>query len=158
MYYRSFYILTAVIDSNPPLPVLHPPFPVSLPHEAQSLPIHHRHRWRCHGRPHVCAPNLSHPILHALYKLVIYDQRASAQNADGNAVLWTAGATVALSVNWLYPLYALGFKDAVEQVSIGNARFKLWRTSRVVPLEQGQRVENAVASEHRLLNEMGNVA
>lgn len=74
------------------------------------------------------------------------------QNPDSDSSRHTAGAAIALSANGLYPLYQLGLKNAINEVTTEIASLKISRASCIPPLELSQDIRTTVPSVHRSLN------
>jgi FAD-dependent urate hydroxylase len=62
---------------------------------------------------------LSHPLLSKLYTPILFDRQPAPS---------TSGAAVALTSNALFPLYSLGLKDALNEISCETERIKIWRS------------------------------
>jgi 2-polyprenyl-6-methoxyphenol hydroxylase-like FAD-dependent oxidoreductase len=62
---------------------------------------------------------LSHPQLSQLYTPILFDRQPAPS---------TSGAAVALTSNAIYPLYSLGLKDSLNEMSCETERIKIWRS------------------------------
>ncbi|CZR69208.1 uncharacterized protein PAC_19108 [Phialocephala subalpina] len=96
---------------------------------------------------------LSNPTLRSLYRPVLYDQ--SPDPAHSHKIArndLTGGAAVGLGPNGLFPLYSLGLRSAIDEVSceFGGARF--WRAKLGKRLMDDENVEQATAGRHWYLN------
>ncbi|PVH78994.1 FAD/NAD(P)-binding domain-containing protein [Cadophora sp. DSE1049] len=76
---------------------------------------------------------LSHPTLWQHYSPIIYDKlpppsdiSASSSNVRGRSS-YAAGAAVALTSNALFPLYELGLRDALHEISSETTNINIWR-------------------------------
>ncbi|KAH7348838.1 hypothetical protein BKA65DRAFT_397396 [Rhexocercosporidium sp. MPI-PUGE-AT-0058] len=76
---------------------------------------------------------LSHPTLREQYAPIIYDKlpppddTSAASSTTRGRSSYAAGAAVALTSNALYPLYELGLKDALHEVSSETTSINIWR-------------------------------
>ncbi|KAH7416767.1 hypothetical protein BKA64DRAFT_566233 [Cadophora sp. MPI-SDFR-AT-0126] len=76
---------------------------------------------------------LSHPTLRQHYTPIIYDKLpppSDTSNASSNTrgrSSYAAGAAVALTSNALFPLYELGLRDALHEVSSETTSINIWR-------------------------------
>src|SRR4051794_16524247 len=76
---------------------------------------------------------LSHPTLRQHYTPIIYDKLpppSDTSNVSSNTrgrSSYAAGAAVALTSNALFPLYELGLRDALHEVSCETTSINIWR-------------------------------
>lgn len=94
---------------------------------------------------------LSHPVLRKLYKPVIYDQDTDAKSTP-TKVLHTAGAAVALSANGLSPLYELGLRGAIDEMSCEFTGASIWRAYHGPEVGIGQNVNAVEPGKYKYLN------
>ena len=80
---------------------------------------------------------LSHPLLRQRYKPVIYEQLAPPASVENNTsatqaqatppILHTAGASLGIFPNGLFPLFELGLREALEAISSQMEELQVWR-------------------------------
>ena len=80
---------------------------------------------------------LSHPLLRQRYRPVIYEQLGPPLSAhdihvgdpsqDAKPVIHTAGASLGIFPNGLFPLFELGLRDALEGIGSQMEQLQVWR-------------------------------
>ncbi|KAG4428927.1 hypothetical protein IFR05_015594 [Cadophora sp. M221] len=96
---------------------------------------------------------LSHPTLRKQYIPIIYDKLPppdDASDASSNVrgrLSYAAGAAVALTSNALFPLYQLGLKDALHEVSSETTSINVWRA-----WSDSKGLKSGIAGPHKWYN------
>ncbi|KAL5322331.1 hypothetical protein ACEPPN_010304 [Leptodophora sp. 'Broadleaf-Isolate-01'] len=96
---------------------------------------------------------LSHPTLRKQYTPIIYDKLPPPDDASDASFnkrgrsSYAAGAAVALTSNALFPLYQLGLKDALHEVSSETTSINIWRA-----WSNTKESESGIAGPHKWYN------